>query len=267
MTHSVDIGLFTDPHYAPIQYMDRYCVDSLAKMADCVARFNTAEVGLMIGLGDLVDKADTKDDERRYLQQAGAVLADFRGERRLVLGNHDVTTLSKAEFLADCGIPGAEAYGSFDYCGLHVVILDSLCHEDGSDCDSGDFEWNHCWVSQAQLDWLAADLAAAGDRMTLVFCHVNLEDDGDESHRLENAAEVRAVLEAAGTVRAVFQGHYHPGRLATVNGIPYVTLRAMVTGPGLENTACAVVTVHPDGRIDLRGHGQQPSLSLPAPTP
>ena len=45
-----------------------------------------------------------------------------------------------------------------------------------------------------------------------------------------DAAQVRQVIENAGNVCAVIQGHYHPGRAVEVNGIPYIGLAAMVEG-------------------------------------
>ena len=47
---------------------------------------------------------------------------------------------------------------------------------------------------------------------------------------IKNAAEVREVLEKSGKVRAVYQGHYHPGHENVINSIPYHTLPVMCEG-------------------------------------
>ena len=60
-----------------------------------------------------------------------------------------------------------------------------------------------------------------------VFMHQNIDPEIREDHRLSNAAEVRAVLEASGKVRKVFQGHCHWGNRSCHQGIEYITLPAM----------------------------------------
>ena len=79
---------------------------------------------------------------------------------------------------------------------------------------------------------------------------------------VRNAAQVRTVIESAGNVRGVLQGHCHPGTRASINGIPYIGMRAMVTGPGRAHNAYAVVTLARDGRIVVEGYGQQESFRM-----
>ena len=47
---------------------------------------------------------------------------------------------------------------------------------------------------------------------------------------IRNAPEVRALLSSSGKVKAVFQGHYHPGHENEIDGIRYHTLPAMCEG-------------------------------------
>jgi len=192
------------------------------------------------------------------------VLAGFAGERHCVVGNHDVATLTKEEFLEHCGL-GRPAYYSFDVKGVHFAVLDGNCHADGSDFSAGNFRWDEAWLAHVQLEWLRRDLAAAGDLPTIVFCHENLDhqlwNEVLDPHVLRNAEQVREVLEAAGNVRAVIQAHYHPGRLSTQQNITYISLRAMVVGAGLENNAYAVVSMHADQRLTIQGFGKQKSYT------
>ena len=91
------------------------------------------------------------------------------------------------------------------------------------------------------------------------FVHQNLHDEKD-SHGVKNAQEVRKVLESAGNVLAVFQGHNHPGAHKKISGIHYFTLRAMVEGSIGEdrrNSSYAVVSIDKNHRITIRGFGKQ----------
>jgi alkaline phosphatase len=119
------------------------------------------------------------------------------------------------------------------------------------------------------LDWLAADLARHRDRPTLVLVHENLdardEQPEPDPHVARNARQARAILENAGQVLAVIQGHYHPGLVTDIHGIPCFSLTAMVTGPGLANNAYGVVTVEGDGAVSLQGFGRQIDLRGRAP--
>ena len=60
----------------------------------------------------------------------------------------------------------------------------------------------------------------------------------------------------AGKVLLVVQGHSHENEQAVIGGIPYLILRAVVLGPGRENSAAALLTLGPDG-VCVLGFGQQ----------
>jgi alkaline phosphatase len=243
-------GLFTDAHYGPEPYGDRDCPGALARLRAALDGFASAGVPLVVNLGDAVDGALSGVDDAALCAEVREVCAAFPGEVRHVVGNHDVQTISKAEFLAALGAPPAPYY-SFDAGGAHCVVLDGNCHADGTDFCRGDFSWDEAWISEEQLGWLAADLAAVGDKPALVFCHECLDDalwEGKpDPHVVRNAAVVRELLREAG-VRAIFQGHYHHGRRLTVDGIPYITLPALAVGE-----YAIIVTVYEDGTPGLAG--------------
>ena len=263
---AISFGLFADAHYAEKVYGNRHCEDSLDKLRDCVRTFNARELKLAINLGDLIDTGDDREKEIGYLQAICQIFSEFAGERHHVIGNHDVETLTKDEFLACCGGESKEPFYSYDWAGVHFVILDGNCHQDGSDFRAGDFSWDQAWISQQQLTWLQDDLKAAGDGPALVICHENLDErqwQGEpDPHVVRNASRVRAVLERAGNVRGVIQGHYHEGMHTIVNNIPYIGLRAMVVGPGPENNAYSIITFGKDGEITVEGYGQQESFTM-----
>jgi alkaline phosphatase len=257
----VRFGVFADAHYADRVYGDRHCRDSLAKLGGCVECLAGAGLDFAVCLGDLIDTdPEGGGGEVDYARAMAGAFARFPGPRHWVLGNHDVSALTKAQFLAACGAAHPPWY-SFDVRGVHFVVLDGNCHQDGADFGPEGFDWADAWVAPEQLAWLAVDLAGAGDRPSVVLCHENLDhrlwQESLDPHVARNAAQVRQVLAASGRVAAVVQAHYHPGIATTVDGTAYVGLRAMVVGPGLANNAYAIITVAVDGGLTVAGYGQQ----------
>ena len=84
--------------------------------------------------------------------------------------------------------------------------------------------------------------------------NLGLEHD---PHGVKNAPEVRRVLEAAGNVVAVFQGHMHSGGYAQIEGIHYCTLVAMVEGSGAANNGYSLLNLRKDGTIHVEGFRKQ----------
>lgn len=250
-------GLLTDAHYADAPARgSRHYRDSLAKLEQAVEAFNRQQLAFVVELGDFVDAGPSKDEELAYLHTVDRSFQRFQGERHYVLGNHCLHAFTKDEFLAECGAPVKKSFYSFDCGRFHFVILDANFRSDGSPYAAGNFSWTDTWIHAAQLRWLADDLAGARAKKTFVFVHQNLHNEKD-AHGVKNAPEVRRVLETAGNVAAVFQGHMHSGGYAKIGGIHYCTLKAMVEGPGLDNNAYAVVSMDESGRITLDGYGRQ----------
>jgi len=246
------LGLLTDTHYGPAPYGDRDCPGALDRLRVALEAFASAGISLVVNLGDAIDNAPTVGEELTLCAEVREACAAFPGQVRHVIGNHDVQMLSKEEFLAAMGCP-PEPYYSFDAGGVHCAVLDGNCHQDGADFRRGDFCWDVAWISEEQLRWLADDLARAAGRPTLVFCHECLDDAADDPHVVRNAAAVRRLLQDAG-VRAVFQGHYHPGRRRTVDGIPYVTLLAIAI-TGTMDECATVATLYADGSLRMAAIG------------
>ena len=88
----------------------------------------------------------------------------------------------------------------------------------------GDSDWKdtfypHTRDLKNQLD------TAPGD--VYIFIHQNIDPNIREDHRLYNSEEINSILHKSKKVKAVYQGHYHPGCRSTHNGIHYVTFPAM----------------------------------------
>jgi len=259
-------GIVTDCHYANRQYSNRFCSESLDKMAECVELMNKQEVDFLIELGDFKDQDESPLEENTtaYLQAAERVLRQFTGSTYHVLGNHDMDSISKSQFLANVqntGIAPDASYYSFDVNGLHFVVLDANFSSDGTAYDHGNFSWTDAIVPPAELDWLRQDLGSANGPV-IVFIHQLLDSTG--SYYVGNAAAVRQVLEASGKVLAVFQGHHHSGAYNQIRGIHYYTLKAVVEGSGPQNNSYAIVEVRSDRSITVSAYRKAVRKEFPA---
>jgi len=261
----VRFGIVSDSHYADVDDLDmRYYRQSLDKMTECIELMNRKNLDFIIELGDLKDQ-DTPGIEEKtigYLLAIEKVFQKFNGATYHVMGNHDMDSLSKEQFLANVKntkISRNRKYYSYDINGLHFIVLDSNYLEDGGDYDHGNFVWTNTNIPEEELAWLKKDLAGARGAV-IVFNHQLLDGTGD--HYVDNAGDVRKILEDSGKVLAVFQGHNHEGGYSLIEGIHYYTLKAMVEGSGQENNAYAVVDVYPDNNIAVKGYRKAVSREL-----
>ncbi|NLT76701.1 MAG: hypothetical protein GXX98_09275 [Planctomycetes bacterium] len=245
----VRFGMVTDCHYADVDPAGtRFYRQSRDKLGECVARMNAEEVDFLIELGDFKDQGrpPVEQDTLAYLEEVEAVFRRFDGPTYHVLGNHDVDSISKPQFLGrvtNTGVDCTRSYYSFDIKGLHGIVLDANYRSDGADYDRGNYDWTDANIPADELNWLRRDLAAARGP-AVVFVHQLL--DGTGAVYVKNATEVRDVLERSGKVLAVFQGHHHAGDYNEINGIHYYTLIATVEGQGAENNSYAIVEVCPN---------------------
>jgi predicted phosphodiesterase len=258
-------GMVTDCHYADVDAAGaRYYRESLDKLRECVALMNAQKVDFLIELGDLKDQ-DRPPVERTtlsYLRAVENVLHDFHGPAYHVLGNHDMDSISKKQFLANTentNIDCSRTHYSFESNGLHYVVLDANYKADGHDYERGNFDWTDANIPPEELAWLERDLAGAPGPV-IVFTHQLL--DGTGSVYVKNAAEVRHILEASGKVLAVFQGHHHAGSYSCIAGIHYYTLKALVEGSGPDNNSYAIVEIQPNDDIVVTGYRRAQSIQI-----
>lgn len=262
---TVKFGIVTDCHYADAEKVGtRFYRHSLDKLVECVEVMNAQQVDFFIELGDFKDQDSPPVEQKTllYLRTVESVFHRFDGPTYHVLGNHDVDSISKTQFLANIentDIDPSKRYYSFDFNGMHFVVLDANYKSDGTDYDHGNFDWTDANVPPAELQWLRQDLAASRSAV-IILTHQLI--DGTGLHYVNNAAEVREVLEQSGRVLAVFQGHLHDGGYSLINGIHYCTLKAMVEGPGPENNSYAIVEVRPDLSITVTGYHKAVSKRL-----
>jgi hypothetical protein len=261
----IRFGIVTDCHYADTDTVGtRFYRESLAKLSECVAQMRAEHVTFLIELGDLKDQGQPpcEDQTLEYLQSIEAVFRGFEGPRYHVLGNHDVDSISKQQFLrhiSNTGIDPGRNYYSFDLWGVHFIVLDANYTADGRDYDHGNFDWTDANIPPHELDWLQENLATCRGS-AIVFVHQRL--DGTGPVYVKNAAEVCRILEGSGKVPAVFQGHHHEGGYSRLSGIHYYTLPAVVEGHGIDNNSYAIVEVYPHQGLTVAGYRRAPSMGL-----
>ena len=254
----LSIGLITDLHYADKPASGtRHYRESSAKIEEAINTFRENEIEIAVELGDLIDAADDVATEKGYLRKINQKFEAISPHRHYVLGNHCVDTLTKEEFLGEVG--QQKSYYSFDSNDHHFIILDSCFKSDGTPYRRKNFKWTDANIPDHELDWLREDLKQ-NSAPTFVFAHQRL--DVPTNHGVHNQREVRTILEQAGCVRGVFQGHSHQNDLKWINQIPYCTCVAMVEGSGEDQNAYSILDLYEDQTIRLRGFRKQASPAL-----
>jgi len=239
----VKFALFTDLHYGDIDNYGsgetyKYCREGAIKLQKAVNEWG--DLDFAICLGDYIDNGQGPPDgyvpeqinnpqattDLRYIQSIYEV---FTKDRHMVLGNHDPDRFTKDEFIAEVDM--TTNYYYFDKRGIRFIVLDD---EYFADDDNASYENSNYWVDDeaksyvppTQRIWLDTALSTAPGKC-IVFTHHVLDEDGGSYFRIINRAVVIGIIETYDNVLAVFNGHEHINRKATINSIDYYTMEAM----------------------------------------
>jgi Icc protein len=187
--------------------------DGLERVQAFVKAMTEARVDFVIQLGDFV-----------WPRPSNQVFLDawnrFPGPRHHVLGNHDMDEgYTREQTVSFIGMPSM--HYTFAAGPAKGIVLDG--NEPG-----GKRTGYKRFMGAAQLAWLGRELAGS-TQPCLLFIHQPFDAEQDDA--LENAAEVRAVVEQAekarpGTVLGVFSGHLHLDYFREVNGIRYFEMNS-----------------------------------------
>jgi predicted phosphodiesterase len=173
-----------------------------------VAEVAGAKPEFVMSVGDYIEgyqQTDTLKLEDEW-QEYKAIVAPLKMPFYYVPGNHDITfDNALGAYERNAGKP----YYSFDYKGMHFIVLDASRWESSDQ------------LPAEQFDWLAGDLAANRKaKYTFVFFHKPFwtasvaEGKPDTLHSLFKAYGVDAV----------FNGHFHQYFTATYDGIKYTAI-------------------------------------------
>ncbi|MDF2686563.1 MAG: metallophosphoesterase [Clostridia bacterium] len=236
------IGLFTDSHYSTEDYdpivPSRRPLLSMEKIKNALKEFIENETELIICLGDLVNVRENSENELNIfnLKEITKIISDSGIKTYCILGNHDLIAFDSDEFTRLTGIKTApltirqgEDNEDIHIEDIQFVLLDANYSRDGLSYRKGGNDWTDSFIPGEQLEWLKTVLNDANKKV-YVFIHQCLNLCGGISHMISNADEIRKILEESGKVRAVYQGHYHKGDYRVINGIEYITLKAMCEG-------------------------------------
>jgi len=245
-------GLVTDSHYADRDPKNtRFYRQSLAKMEEFIEVMDREEVDFIVHLGDFKDEDPQKKerDTLRYLSDLETIYSKFNGPGYHCVGNHDVDSITKQQFLnhiKNTGIPNTKSYYSFDHHNFHFVVLDANYHKNGKDHFFKEgADWQDTNIPEEEIDWLTNDLLETRFP-TVIFCHHPLYkyDDDEFKMYVNNYQDIQNVLVDSEKVIAVFHGHVHNEKYKRINGIHYVTQYGMVDYSGLENNSFAIVDLY-----------------------
>jgi alkaline phosphatase len=292
-TKLVSFGLITDIHVCDkadqssvpsLNATPRYFTGGVAKIEAFAHAMNKSNVAFVAELGDYTDNPANGKlayEQRRaaaigFVEAAEAKLAQFKGPRYHVFGNHDTDQMSKQDYQAritNTGIPAGATYYSFNHGGVHFVVLDAGFKADGNgysgvpSTPGAGYKWDDANVPAAEIQWLKSDLAT-NHLPVIVLGHQFLnpaeqvDSQFDPAHSVKNADEIRTILEKSGKVLVVFAGHYHDGGFQQINGISYIGLQSSAAyGNDVSyHNQYATIDVRADGKkyqVDVAGNGLQ----------
>jgi len=253
---SITFGVITDVHYnngtaqelwgsGPVldeQYRQYSTADD--RLKEFLEEIETQSADFGIQLGDLVDDGTGN----RATDLAAAINrydTDYSNSVWNVLGNHEAslydgsggnafsdywTTMDTAANVGsrenewDPDGDGTAAY-TFEEGGVRFVVLYATGIGDAQSPGAVDID---TWLSTVALDTT---------NPVVVFTHGSLVDTGYEYGHVDNYATIRGLLETAGNVQLVVQGHFHRNQISdwvvpyqTINDILYFSCRGSVLG-------------------------------------
>ncbi|MDB4768927.1 metallophosphoesterase [Saprospiraceae bacterium] len=260
-SNNIRFGLTTDSHYADRSSSgSRYYKQSLEKMREFIKEMNDSKVDFVIHLGDLKDEAPDKQEEDtlRFLREIEQTYAEFKGPRYHCIGNHDLDSINKEQFLSvveNTGISKNKSYYSFDKRGFHFVVLDANYDRNGnSHFYKEGADWEDTNITPEQVDWLRQDLKM-NNLPTVIFCHHPLFKyfrDGNKYH-VNNFKEIQELINSNQNTISVFQGHVHEEKFKKIGGVHYITQLGMVDFQGLTNNSFALIEIG-EGKIQINGY-------------
>ncbi len=218
------LGIYTDPHYSSqaLTCGVRFNSKSLEKIHDAYRFFENEKCDLAVCLGDLIDSENTHEREIENLKKIADIIKASPVPTVCLMGNHDAFTFTREKFY---GILGAGCIPADRVlCGKQLIFLDACFYRSGERYLPGGSDWadTYCPCEEKLRETVSS---APGD--IYVFVHQNLDSAAGERHLISNAGSINDILLNSAKVKAVYQGHYHPGLRNSRNGIRYITFPAM----------------------------------------
>ncbi len=253
--NSVRFALATDSHYSEKEPLDdKHYSESLLKMQEFVSTVNDQDCAFAVHLGDfkdedlIADPATTLD----YLKRMEQAFSGFKGMRYHCIGNHDLDSITKNEFLShveNSTIDPRKSYYSFTRGSVKFIVLDANFNSEGEDHFFQEEEdWERPFLPEQQLRWLEKELNSSS-KPCVVFCHHPLFAyvKNGRSYHVVNYPEIRSVLEESGKVVAVLNGHMHEEMFHEINSIQYLAMNSMLEGTFVQRNCFYLLEISPSG--------------------
>ena len=195
---------------------------------DAVEQINEVkDLDFVMLTGDLIDKSFEKE-----LRAALPHVEKIEAPWYFAFGNHDrcvggyLTTSVYMEMLKNSNpdFKYKKPYYSFKpKKNFKVIVLDNIITDEIT---------SNGYVDEVQFKWLKKELDSSKNDVVLIFMHVPvIEPFASPSHKLRNAAAVKALIESYDNPIGVFQGHYHAAKITQHDNVLYVSSPALVSYP------------------------------------
>ena len=189
-------------------------VDTAAILRQAVPMMNALRPDFIVASGDLV--SDESEESYRHLQ---ALLRPVGAPIHFLMGNHDDRAAFRRVFRPDVPSSADPVCEAFERGGIRFFLLDSVL--------PGKVEGH---LSDEQLGWLEAGLAAHPDRPAWIFLHhqpLPVYIRWLDALGLQNQDEFLAVLARHPQVQVVCYGHVHQVRRWRYRGALFLGVPAL----------------------------------------
>ena len=240
----VKIGVVTDVHHGDSDMLD--------PMKEFVNDMNNKFFpDFVVELGDFIGYPATEED----LAKINAEYAKCNAPHYYVIGNHDVSRLSRVAFKKTVGIDYDWTSATVGF--LHVIFLDCAWGR-WNDRTSGPL--GH--IPRDELEWLRSHLKGLPENQPIiVFSHVPIRVFADKEWAqcvIDNEDELMSVFDGYNLI-ATFSGHCGMGGYRKVDGVHHISLCGM--RESLPEPTYARITITPY-RLKIDGGGSQMDFSL-----
>lgn len=181
--------------------------------------------------GDVIEGTKVPSDQgKEELRQTKTLFGQTTIPKYWVIGNHDVRSLTKAEWKEVLGID--YLHKSFTLKGHRIITVDSNFGPNGEDARPGNSKrYTRGFVADEELEWLKGELLSPEPK--IVFLHhppTRSKPGKPDSGILRNADELRALF-VGKNVKAVFGGHIEELQAETQDGTDYFVFPGMTKSP------------------------------------
>ena len=216
--------IFADSHYgrSAIKNKNRFPRRSLEKLKSLEEEIKKCDA--VVCLGDLTDDGD-RIECARCLSEISEYINSVSDKAYVLMGNHDCINVSHAQFYHIGGFADVAPFTIIDNDSA-LVFLDANFLTNKSGYLYSNVDWTDSVVPSEQIEEIRK-VSGIGLKRIFVFVHQCLAPDAETRHRIKNYGEIHSLLSSLDEKVTVVQGHYHYGAKAEIDGVNYITLKAL----------------------------------------